>query len=102
MSAIQKRDLLADGMQMEVGSRPLIRGGPASYITEVLPFQYAFFVPQDISGLIEMEHGPQAFVAKLDELFARGFYDHGNEPSHHIAYLYDYAVARPTNPTPRP
>ena len=63
------------------------------YITEGLPFQYTFFVPQDIPGLIELEKGPKPFITKLDELFAKGYYDHGNEPSHHIAYLYDYAGA---------
>jgi predicted alpha-1,2-mannosidase len=66
---------------------------PASYITEGLPFQYTFFVPQDIPGLIERVGGREAFIAKLDELFARGLYNHGNEPSHHIAYLYDNAGA---------
>ena len=64
-----------------------------TYITEGLPFQYTFFVPQDITGLIALQHGPKAFIAKLDQLFARGYYDHGNEPSHHIAYLYVYAGA---------
>ena len=66
-------------------------GKPASYITEGLPFQYTFFVPQDLPGLIELEHGRAGFTAKLDELFAKGYYDHGNEPSHSITYLYDYA-----------
>ena len=66
---------------------------PATYITEGLPFQYTFFVPQDVAGLIEWVGGRDAFVSKLDELFARGLYNHGNEPSHHIAYLYDYAGA---------
>jgi predicted alpha-1,2-mannosidase len=64
-----------------------------NYITEGLPFQYTFFVPQDIPGLIDLVGGRQAFVRKLDALFADGYYDHGNEPSHHIAYLYDYAGA---------
>ena len=63
------------------------------YITEGLPFQYTFFVPQDIAGLIDLVGGREAFVAKLDALFAGGHYDHGNEPSHHIAYLYDNAGA---------
>jgi predicted alpha-1,2-mannosidase len=40
-----------------------------------------------------MLHGPDAFVKKLDGLFAQNLYDHGNEPSHHIAYLYDDAGA---------
>ncbi len=75
---------------------PFDPGAKATYITEGLPFQYTFFVPQDIAGLIAIEHGPKPFIAKLDELFARGYYDHGNEPSHHIAYLYDYAGAPQT------
>jgi len=66
---------------------------PASYITEGNPFQYTFYALQDIPGLIQLEHGNAAFIAKLDELFAAGLYDQGNEPSHHIAYLYDYAGA---------
>ncbi len=72
---------------------PFDPGKPASYITEGLPWQYTFFVPQDIAGLIALEHGAQGFIDKLDGLFAGGFYDHGNEPSHHIAYLYDDAGA---------
>ena len=64
---------------------------PASYITESTPFVDTFFVPQDIPGLIQLVHGPDSFVNKLDELFAKKIYDHGNEPSHHIAYLYDDA-----------
>ncbi len=63
----------------------------ASYITEGLPFQYTFFVPQNIPGLMDALGGKQAFVAKLDALFAQGLYDQGNEPSHHIAYLYNAA-----------
>ena len=61
------------------------------YITEGLPFQYTFFVPQDLPGLIALVGGRAAFVSKLDALFAGNHYDQGNEPSHHIAYLYDNA-----------
>jgi predicted alpha-1,2-mannosidase len=43
--------------------------------------------------LIDLVGGRGAFIAKLDALFAGGYYDHGNEPSHHIAYLYDNAGA---------
>ncbi len=68
---------------------------PASYITEGLPFQFTFFVPQDVPGLIELEGGDNSFVGRLDELFSRNLYDHGNEPSHQISYLYDYAGAAP-------
>jgi predicted alpha-1,2-mannosidase len=62
---------------------------PYKYITEGLPYQYTFFVPQDLPGLIGLVGGREAFIGKLDTLFARGHYDHGNEPSHHIAYLYN-------------
>jgi predicted alpha-1,2-mannosidase len=64
---------------------------PASYITESTPYVDTFFVLQDIPGLIATLHGPEAFVKRLDGLFASGTYDQGNEPSHHIAYLYDDA-----------
>ena len=75
--------------------------------TEANSWQYTFFVPQDISGLIALMGGKQAFIEKLDALFAGeskttgrkqvditgliGQYAHGNEPSHHMAYLYNYA-----------
>ena len=75
--------------------------------TEANSWQYSFFVPQDIVGLIELMGGEQKFAQKLDELFKAesqttgrnqvditgliGQYAHGNEPSHHVAYLYDYA-----------
>jgi len=65
----------------------------ATYVTESTPFVYTFFVLHDVPGLIAQLGGRQAFIAKLDELFARNLYDHGNEPSHHIAYLYDDAGA---------
>ena len=74
--------------------------------TEANSWQYSFFVPQDISGLIELLGGKEKFGRKLDELFTTeskttgreqaditgliGQYAHGNEPSHHMAYLYDY------------
>jgi len=71
-------------------------------------WQYTFFVPQDVEGLISAYGGKQKFVKKLDSLFTVtsamhgedqspdisgmiGQYAHGNEPSHHVAYLYDYA-----------
>ncbi len=64
-----------------------------NYVTEGLPFQYTFYVLQNIPGLIRYLHGDAAFTARLDQLFDRNLYEQGNEPSHHIAYLYDYAGA---------
>lgn len=69
---------------------------PASrpvWITEGTPAVYTFFVPQDVAGLIQYLGGNNKFIAKLDDLFANNLYDHGNEPSHHIAYLYALAGA---------
>ena len=74
-------------------SSPFDPNGKYSYITEATPFQYTFFVPQDVPGLITLLGGPTAFVTKLDLLFQGGHYDQGNEPSHQIAYLYDFAGA---------
>ncbi|SFI53591.1 GH92 family glycosyl hydrolase [Halpernia frigidisoli] len=74
--------------------------------TEANGWQYNFFVPQDIPGMIEAFGGKEKFEAKLDEMFNSeskttgreqadvtgliGQYAHGNEPSHHMAYLYNY------------
>jgi len=70
-------------------------------------WQYLWLVPQDPEGLIKLLGGEKPFVAKLDSLFSIssdlehgasaditgliGQYAHGNEPSHHITYLYAYA-----------
>ena len=75
--------------------------------TEANAWQYSFYVPQDLSGLIKLYGSKEKLAAQLDALFAAssklaghaqsdisgliGQYAHGNEPSHHIAYLYDYA-----------
>lgn len=75
--------------------------------TEGNSWQYSFFVPHDVTRLIELMGGREKFVAKLDELFSTtqklagreqadltgliGQYAHGNEPSHAHAYLYNYA-----------
>lgn len=66
---------------------------PATFVTESVPWQYTFFVPQDVEGLISALGGREAFITKLDGLFAAGLYDQGNEPSHGIAYLYNEAGA---------
>lgn len=81
-----------------------------NHFTEANSWQYSFFVPHDIEGLIQLMGGEKAFEKKLDDLFAApsktngreqaditgliGQYAHGNEPSHHMAYLYN-EVAKP-------
>ena len=70
-------------------------------------WQYTFFAPQDPYGLIALFGGDKSFTTKLDGFFTNtdsmgegassditgliGQYAHGNEPSHHVAYLYAYA-----------
>jgi len=78
-----------------------------NYYTEGNAWQYSFFVPHDVEGLMRLMGGPGRFARKLDDLFSAsskttgreqaditgliGQYAHGNEPSHHMAYLYAYA-----------
>jgi predicted alpha-1,2-mannosidase len=74
--------------------------------TEATAWQYRFFVPHDINGLISQFGGQKNFTDALDSLFTAksatdghlsditglvGQYAHGNEPSHHMAYLYSFA-----------
>ncbi|WP_394832972.1 GH92 family glycosyl hydrolase [Pendulispora rubella] len=58
--------------------------------TEGNQWVYTFDVMHDVPGLIELE-GKEGFTALLDRHFGEGHNNHTNEPSHHIAYLYDYA-----------
>jgi len=82
--------------------------GDNRHYTEANAWQYTWFVPQDVQGLIKLEGGRDKFVTKLDSLFTIssdvhssvsdvtgliGQYAHGNEPSHHTIYLFDYAGA---------
>jgi predicted alpha-1,2-mannosidase len=79
-------------------------------VTEATSSQYSWFVPQDVPGLIALMGGNEKFAEKLDSLFDAklsqvftdgmsandlrgciGEYWHGNEPSHHVIYLYSYA-----------
>lgn len=84
--------------------------------TEGNSWQYSFFVPQDIPGMITAYGGARKFEQKLDEMFTMtsetagrqqvditgliGQYAHGNEPSHHIAYLYN-EIGKPEKTTAR-
>ena len=97
---------LADGSWREPFDPAM--AGPKSGFTEGNSWQYTEFEPQDIGGLITAMGGDQKLVSLLDLTFDQkvdpknyanvedmagliGQYVHGNEPSHHMAYLYDYA-----------
>jgi predicted alpha-1,2-mannosidase len=62
----------------------------ASFITEGSPFQYTWYVPHDVAGLIQQMGGKEKFVARLDTFFEQRYYWHGNEPGHQTVYLYAY------------
>ena len=59
--------------------------------TETSNWNYRFCVMQDVEGLVELMGGRENFVKALDDVFDGGHYAHDNEPSHHYAYLYNYA-----------
>ena len=100
------RPKLADGSFREPFDPA--RAGAASGFTEGNAWQYSWYQPQDEAGLIRLLGGDGKLVAKLDAMFDAkvdpkqyadvediagmiGQYIHGNEPSHHLAYLYNYA-----------
>jgi len=78
-----------------------------NFFTEGNSWHYSFSAQQDIDGLIKLYGGKENFLRKLEELFTTkqamsgrdqqdvtgliGQYAHGNEPSHHMAYLFNYA-----------
>lgn len=79
--------------------------GYGSDYTEGNAWQYSWYVPQDIAGLAQAHGGSERLLSRLDEVFDAkvdpktfehmeditgliGWYAHGNEPSHHVAYLY--------------
>jgi predicted alpha-1,2-mannosidase len=86
---------------------PIKANHTVSDFTEGNGWQYTFFAPQNPEGLIELFGGDKSFTQKLDQFFVTtgdlgehaspdisgliGQYAHGNEPSHHIAYLYAFA-----------
>lgn len=83
--------------------------------TEGNAWQYTFLVPHDVKSLIKLFGSDKAFMSKLDSLFfvegwagdnaspdmsgMTGQYAHGNEPSHHVIYMYNYA-GRPDKAAP--
>ena len=61
------------------------------YITEGTPWQYTWYVPHDVEGLIELMGGLEEFNNNLDEFFEKEQYWHGNEPGHQIPFLYTFS-----------
>ncbi|WP_422084212.1 GH92 family glycosyl hydrolase [Ulvibacterium sp.] len=99
-SWLQPRD--ASGKFLE----PFVPKEYSPYFCESNAWHYYWFVPHDVEGLIAKTGGQERFGQKLDSMFTYapspedklpifstgmiGQYAHGNEPSHHVAYLYNY------------
>lgn len=96
-------------MRGKIGGRWMSPFDPTevnNFFTEANSWQYSFAVPHDVSGLVKLQGGTAKFTDKLNHLFTTedklsgrhqsditgliGQYAHGNEPSHHIAYLFNY------------
>ena len=87
-----------------------VRSNFGSDYTEGSAWQYSWYMPHDNAGLVKMLGGDAGLIDKIDQVFDAkidptvyahmedisgliGHYAHGNEPSHHVAYLYNYAGA---------
>ena len=70
---------------------PFDPNSKAPYICEGTPYHYTWSVPHDVTGLMEHMGGKDRFTDLLDTFFAEKKYWHGNEPGHHIPYMYAYA-----------
>jgi predicted alpha-1,2-mannosidase len=87
-----------------------VRSNFGSDYTEGSAWQYSWYMPHDNAGLVKMLGGDAGLLAKIDQVFDAkidptvyahmedisgliGHYAHGNEPSHHVAYLYNFAGA---------
>ena len=77
----------ADGTWIE----PFDPFASTSFICEGTPYHYTWYAPQDIAGVIRHMGGKERFINRLDTFFEGDYYWHGNEPGHHIAYLFAYA-----------
>jgi predicted alpha-1,2-mannosidase len=103
------RGRMADGSWRQ-NFNPLYSSHDVHDFTEGNSWQYTWFVPQDPDDLISLMGGRDRFIARLDSLFNTtakvegenaspdisgmvGQYAQGNEPSHHVAYLYNLAGA---------
>ena len=105
----QPAEIITDGEHSYYSCfNPLLVGRrPNRHYSESNAWQYIWSVQHDVNGLISLFGNPDRFVAKLDSFFTMspeitgpkyigvvgtiGQYVHGNQPSHHVAYLYNYA-----------
>lgn len=100
------RGIMSDGKFREEPLNPFLSAHKENDYTEGNAWQYTWLVPQNVEGLVNLFGGENEFIQKLDSLFVIegdmgpsasmditgliGQYAHGNEPSHHIPYLFSY------------
>ena len=91
---------MSEGRASYVHFTPLAQDWPlcvcwwCGFFYEGNSWEYSFFVPHDVPGLIGKSGGPEAFRKRLDTFFANGYYDVGNEPSFLTPSLYHW-IGRP-------
>lgn len=83
------RGRYADGRWIE----PFDPNVKSDFVTEGTAFQYTWYVPQDIPGLIGLFGGKPKFMERLNEFFDKGYYWHGNETDQQAPYLFSMAGA---------
>jgi len=81
------RGRYADGTWIE----PFDPNVKASFICEGTPFQYTWYVPHDVPGLIKLMGGRESFLKKLNEFFDGGYYWHGNETDQQAPFMFTMA-----------
>jgi hypothetical protein len=102
-----KQVMMIRGKREAIWHSPFVANEINTLYTEGNAWQYAFAVPQDLNSMIDLYGGDQPFLNKLNDLFTSssemtgfatsdvtgfiGQYAQGNEPSHHLAYLFSYA-----------
>jgi len=81
----------ADGTWLDFPESPTINR--EKYMYEGSPWQWRWFVPHDVPGMIEMMGGKEKFVADLEYFFSNHLYQAANQPDIHAPFLFNYAGA---------
>jgi predicted alpha-1,2-mannosidase len=81
----------ADGAWLDFPEDPAVNREKYKY--EGSPWQWRWFVPHDVPGMIEMMGGKEKFVEQLDYFFSHHLYQAGNQPDIHAPFLFNYAGA---------
>jgi len=81
----------ADGRWLDFPDDPAVNR--EKYMYEGTPWQWRWFVPHDVPGMIDLSGGKDKFVQDLDYFFSHSLYQGGNQPDIHAPFLFNYAGA---------